>query len=128
MQVFVAAFFYPMYCMYIGNWDASTWPLPFNYVVPFDESTVWGWYLMWLIQTNSAISYCLGATSTTSYFMTCCLYIGALCDHFDLFAHSVDVAVIQSEVEIDSVKRMKLRRRINEFIVEVVKHHVETLE
>lgn len=128
MQVFVAAFFYPMYCMYVGNFDASTWPLPFNYAVPFDETTFWGYYLMWFIQANSAMAYCLGTTSTTSYFMACCLYIGALCDHFDSLAHSVDGAVEQCESEMVLERKLKLHRKINEYLVKVVKHHVETLE
>lgn len=128
MQVFVAAFLYSMYCIYRGNFDTSIWPLPFNYAVPFDETTVWGWYLMWFIQTNSAISYVSGVLSTTSYFMACCLYIDAICNHFELLVYSIDKATQQYLTEMNQTRKLKLRRKIKESFIDTVKQHVEILE
>lgn len=127
-QVFVAAFFYPIYCIYAGKLDTSKWPLPFNMVVPFDTTTIQGWYLMWFIQINSAITYCLSVISTTSYFVACCLYIVATCDHFNFLIRSIEANIKESLGEKNSDKRVIIRRNIKEKLINVIQHHTDILE
>lgn len=97
-------------------------------VVPFDTTSIEGWYLMWFIQINSAIAYCLSAISTTSYFVACCLYIVATCNHFNFLIRSIEANIKESLEETNSDKRGVIRRNIKEKLINVVEHHTEILE
>lgn len=48
-QMYVAGFFYSIYCMSFGNFDTSTWILPFRLLFPFNTETLHRWYLLWFI-------------------------------------------------------------------------------
>lgn len=128
MQVFVVAFFYAMYNIYRGKLDTSTWPLPFNFAVPFDVSTIWGWLLMWFIQTNCAFSYCLTMISLTTYFMSSCYYIWAVCDHLEFKLRELNALVELSMMEVDPIKHLIKIRRIKEEIIEIIKLHAKIFE
>lgn len=128
LQVFLAAGFFPIYCMYVGNFDTSTWPLPFNMAVPFDTSSIIGWYLLWFIQTNTAFSYCLGTIAPTAYFMNCCLYIITLCDHFNCIINSINEHVEGYHQIKNKLKTKKINLQIKEKLGRAVKHHEEILE
>lgn len=83
MLVLVGAFFYSIYCIFVGNYDTSTWILPYLLSVPFDTSKIGGWYLLWIVEANIAFTYSTCLIGLSSHFMSCCFYIGAVCDHFD---------------------------------------------
>lgn len=80
----IAALFYSFYCIYAGSRDTSTWILAFNILVPFDTQNLFGWYLKWFICLTMSISYASAVTLITSYFVSCCLYIQAICNHFNM--------------------------------------------
>lgn len=125
-QVFVAAFSYSIYSICTGNLDTSTWPLPFNMIVPFDAKPIWGWYLLWFIQINCAMSYCICTVAPTSYFISCCLYIGATCDHLDFITHSINLNDENSRQE--SVLHTNQKFCMEKRLIEAVKHHSEILK
>lgn len=76
-----------IYFLSTGNFDASKFPLSYYMDVPFDTTTIWGWYLLWFIQCAMSFNYGMGMTSTTSYFLCCCLYIDTIRKHINfLFA------------------------------------------
>lgn len=128
-QVFVTALLYSFYCVYTGNFNTSVWPLPFNFVAPFDTTVVWGWYLMWFIQFNSAMSYCLSVIAPTSYFVACCLYNVATCDHLNFLIQLIEADVKESlREETSSIRYQVIRRNIKGKFIKVVKHHAEILE
>lgn len=65
-----------------GNFDATTLQLPFNIWIPFDTTTILGWYILSFLQFNTGIVYSLTLVAGTTYFLSCCIYIVALCDQF----------------------------------------------
>lgn len=89
-SIVMASLCYSIYCICIGNWDTSTFVLAFNIVVPFNTRHLFGWYIQWLIQLCMSISYVLCVVSVTSYFVCCCFYVQAICDHFNLLIDSID--------------------------------------
>lgn len=118
--MFVAAFLYPIYCMLNGRMDTSKWILPFVISVPFDTSQFYGWYLLWFIQLNMSIAYTCVMLSITSYFVSCSVYICAICDHFDLIFKSLkkddDECAVEKkgQSQCRSTKyRNKIKRAIN---------------
>lgn len=90
------------YSIAIGNVDTSTWLLPFDLVVPFETSSLGGWYLLWIFNLQIPIVYSTCLTSTLSYFLCCCLYFGALCDHFDLMIQEFHNDVQRNQSGTDS--------------------------
>lgn len=106
--------------MFNGQMDTSKWILPFVISVPFDTSKFYGWYLLWFIQLNMSIAYTCVMLSITSYFVSCSVYICAICDHFDLIFKSlgkdVDECAEQKKGQPkcrSTEYRSKIKRAIN---------------
>lgn len=57
--VFMVSFALSFYEMYVGNYDTSTWFIPFYYynVLPFDATTVSGWYIEFVLQICGGYPY-----------------------------------------------------------------------
>lgn len=94
----VAALGYAISCICKNDFETSTWNLPFNLVVPFDTRPVWGWLLKWLFELSCGFAYTLGMIIPTSYFFCFCLYIVAICNHFELMVDMIrlDIKKVQS--------------------------------
>lgn len=115
-QMFVVTFVYSIYCICIGNTDTSSWPLPINLFIPFNakaQTTLCGWYLLWLFQFNGSAFYSLCTMSTTSYFVCCCHYIMAICNHFESLMQSIN-----GNVEQNSRQQNERKYKRNVCIVE----------
>ena len=82
-------FFASIYNIYIGNLDTSTWELNFKTAVPFSTEPIWGWYIKYFFQLLMSLSYSICMTTTTSYFVSGCFYIDAVCNHFDALIDSL---------------------------------------
>lgn len=78
-----------IYNIYNGNLDTSTWDLTFDIVVPFSTETLFGWYILFFIEFIMALSYAICMPTTTSYFVSSCFYIDAICSHFDALVASL---------------------------------------
>lgn len=89
-----------------GNFDTSTWPALFDLALPFDTTTLVGWYAMWALLTIMDLSYVLGMVSASSYFTCSCLYIEAMCDNYDSLMQSIQESFEQKESE----KRQQLSK------------------
>lgn len=74
--------------MLCGDFDTTAWILPMHLVVPFGTDSLWGWYSMLIIQINMSLAYALCVVPITVYFVSCCSYIGTICDHFDRLIQS----------------------------------------
>lgn len=92
---FIIALAISIYCIHIGNLDTSTYFLPLRVAHPFDIDTLPNWYLFYVLQLTFGITYILSVVAVTSYFVCCCFYLEALCDHFDCLIGMVD-AELQS--------------------------------
>lgn len=102
--VYVVAIFGSFYNIYIGNFDTSTWSSPYNLIVPFDKSTVLGWYLYLFVNFNMGMTYTASTTSVISYFVVCCLYTSAVCDHFDIIMQYASDIVEQIQNATEDLK------------------------
>lgn len=105
---FAVSFIYSIHMILTNSFDASKLLLPFKMSVPFDPSTLWGWYLIWLLQFNTGLAYICSTVPITVYFMCCCTYIAAICHHFDSLIKSIKVDVENSQNETNSPKYYKL--------------------
>lgn len=81
-SIFLTAPLFGLVNIIMGNLDVSTWALPMDLSVPFDTNTVWGWLLSWFFQFNISICYVSCTITITTYFVCCCIYIDAICEHF----------------------------------------------
>lgn len=114
-----------IYCICIGNMDTSTWTTTYNLVIPFNEnSAIWKWYLMWFTRFNMGMTYTACTTSITSYFVACCIYICAMCDHFGVMMRSTSEDVKQLHDE-EGPKRVKLMRKFKEKLSQSIEIHVK---
>lgn len=125
---FIAALANSFYSICIGNLDTSTWPLPFNLVVPFDTKLIWGWYLLYLLQFCISLAYITSMVSVTSYFVSCCFYIEAICTHFARQIQLAQEMVDQNEIMENSKNRQLNETELVKQIHEAVDLHVNSFE
>ncbi|XP_031617477.1 odorant receptor 4-like [Contarinia nasturtii] len=88
-SMYAASLLFSFYCMIVNNFDTSTWILPFTLWVPFNTEHLLGWYLLLFIQFSMGMAYSMSQVTITAYFVCCCNYIGAICEHFNLLMNSV---------------------------------------
>lgn len=119
---------YSLYCILRGNYDTSAWTLPLDVAVPFDTTTLGGWYSFWFIQMNTDLAYAGSFILITSYFVCCCFYIGAICDHFDFLFDSIVEDIDGNRVETDLKKYQKRQQQIEIKIGRMIKVHMKMTE
>lgn len=128
MSTFVGALIYAIYSICIGNHDNSSWMLPLNIVLPFDTSTISGWFVEWFLQCNAGFSYAISVSLSSMYFVCLCLNIITICNHFDFLLESVDQSLMQIQNEKIPKKRKIVWFNINRTLCEAVKIHVKVNE
>lgn len=112
----------------IGNYDTSSWPLLFNYATPFSTATILNWFFMWIVQVNESLGYSRCMTCVTSYYVSCCNYINAMCDHFDLIMEAMRLDLERNQIEKSPRTIEKVRLSITGHFIETVKLHIHILE
>lgn len=117
-----------MYNIFTGNLDVSTWALPMDLSVPFDTNTLWGWYLMWFFQFNISICYVSCTITITTYFVCCCIYIGAICEHFRFVYDSIMENVEKNHNENNPQIHERTQWLINEKMSKAVEIHAKIFE
>lgn len=127
-MMFVAAFFYSIYCLSTGNRDTSTWILPYTISVPFDTKTIQGWYMLWVIHTNIGVTYDAIMINISSFFVCCCFYIAGICEHFDWVINSLndDVTFIRSEKNSADIQKRHIAMKKK--LAKSVKIHIHLFE
>lgn len=111
--VFIPTFGLSLVSLLAGNFDAGTWFFPVKYVVPFDSTTILGFYAKVVLYTVYALnSYYLVVLTAIGYFVSCCYYLNGFVENFQLMFDEVDQIVSQDkcmgpEVTIDINKRLK---------------------
>ena len=101
---FVFALFFSFYCIYIGNLDTSTYYLPLRLAPPFNIDSLFKWYLFWVVHFFGGVAYLGGTVIVSVYFVCCCFYLEALCDHFDCLIGEVDAELCQNHHEPNARK------------------------
>lgn len=126
--IFLGAPLFSFYCILTGNTDASTWALPFDLSVPFDTNTILGWYLTWFFQFNISLCYVSCTITITTYFVCCCIYLAAICEHFGFLFDSVAEDVERNRGETIPMKHRKRKRTIEEKMGKIVATHAKVFE
>lgn len=123
-----ASLFVSFYSIAIGNFDIATWFLPFDFTVPFDTENLLGWYLLWTYNVLCNMAYTTCLSSTSSYFVCCCLYLGGLCDHFDLFIQEVHHEVQRNRHEINPQKIQESNQIVVNYLRKAIDIQNQTFE
>lgn len=92
-SMYVISFIYSIYCICIGNYDTSTWPVLLEMSVPFETKTIYGWYLLLFTLISMDIAYLTSLFLGIIQFMGYCIYITAICEHFSLIMQTVQANV-----------------------------------
>lgn len=125
---FVITLIFSIYCLISGSFDASKLVLPFNLILPFDTTTVTGWYFLWFIEFNIGFSYVLSMVGVTSYFVCCCYYICTICDHFFSLLQSLEADVKWNQIEKVLQIRSENIRRIKEKFLHAIEINIKAFE
>lgn len=122
--------FNSFYQLWRGNRDTSTWEAAFNIAVPFDTSTLFGWYMFYVVQGFLAYSYSLNQPIIITFFMSCCLYTEALCKHFAVAFRRTDCRnqATNTAENNEFVDRSKENLLIREQFIAALKLHVKLIE
>lgn len=126
--IFLIPPLFSLYNIFTGNLDVSTWALPMDLSVPFDTNTLWGWYLMWFFQFNISICYVSCTITITTYFVCCCIYIGAICEHFRFMYDFAMENVEQNRNEKNPQEYERRRFLINEQMGKAANIHAKIFE
>lgn len=123
-----AVFLSSIHNIWIGNFDTSTWNLIYNTVVPFDTQKIWCWYILAFIQCNMAFTYSACQIAPTVYFVCCCIYICAICEHIDLLMQSITRNADDYQNARDPSKKKELHEKIKRTLCQVMEVHVKLFE
>lgn len=126
--MFLVAIFKSTFDIICGNYDTSAWDLPFRMSLPFNIDSVLGWFLSLFIQLNTSITYVLIMIPVTTYFMSCCLYLQTICDHFDMLIDTVKNNVEINQMEKNIFKYKKRELQIKEHLCHAIKIHCNVYE
>lgn len=129
VNAFIIAFFHAAYEIYHGRVDTSNWDTPFNVVVPFSTDYIWGWFCKWFFELSASFAYVVTGAFCTSYFVSFCLYIDAICDHFNWVINSIpryDKFVRNTKHSDNQLS--KIRRDIKITFLGAINVHMELYE
>lgn len=128
LTLFITAVFCSIYNIRSGNLVTSTWFLPFPVLMPFDSSSILAWYAVWFLQINIGTAYVLSITSTTLYFVCCCFYIRAICEHFAWCIQAANEDIELNRNEKDPAEQGRRRQMIQNNLGKSVEIHVQLIE
>lgn len=116
------------YCVFIGNFDTSTWKLPFDHAVPFNTKNIWKWYLLWIFQFNVGLFYAALISGLTAYFTCFCFYINGIGNHCDMLVASLQSNVDQNRTNPNLQQYRKYSSEIKKELCKVIEIHVKAFE
>lgn len=95
--------------------------------VPFDVSTVFGWWLRTFSFVLTALTFFSSLLAIVPYFGNCCKYIGAHCEHIRLIFDECD-EISSTEHEFGNLNEAALNKTISEKIIKAFFLHTEILK
>lgn len=119
--------FYSIYCIYSGNLNVSTWYFPFAMELPFDKTTVFGWYMQPLNYAIGSGTSILTISTVVPYFVSGCLYINACCKHFQSVFDKFE-EIICTEYDETRDKTAALNRRFSEQMSAAISLHAKIMK
>lgn len=126
--MFLPSLITAIYDIYRGEYSIETWRFAFSLEAPFDTTVLLGWFLEWFLQCMfMGIGYSFGLLTALTYFMSGCLYVMAICEHFEWQMNSVNDDVNRYQNEINVLKLPKIKQQIHLKLIKAVKIHIKTL-
>lgn len=123
-----ASLLFSFYCIIVKNYDTSTWILPFTLWVPFNTERLLWWYLLLFIQFSMGMAYSMSQVTITAYFVCCCNYITAICEHFNFLMKSIRADVEFNLIESNLFLYQKRCREIEGKLASAVDVHKKSYE
>lgn len=96
---FLPSLIHPIICMQRGNFDTKTWFSANAMVVPFEPSTVLGWYTKLVLEIYFLSVFTATTIAILTFSSNCSFYITALRHHFDLIFCKLDSKIISNRFE-----------------------------
>lgn len=127
-SAYVAAFIYSICWILSGNTDASTWPVIFEMSIPFDTNTTFGWYFLLIYTSCADVAFLSCLIFGTTLFIGYCIYITAICDHFDSKMQTIQANVEQNLRERNLQKFDESSGKLNAQIREAIQIHIKIYE
>lgn len=124
----VMALFISFYHIHVGNLDTSTYYLPLHYATPFTIDSVFKWDLFWAIQLLGCVAYLAGTVVVITYFVCCCFYVEALCDHFDLLIETIDDELHPKRRDSNQVDIRSGSSNVRKIFSDAIDHHNKIYE
>lgn len=126
--MYTAAIIVSVCDMLNNNFDTSNWLLPWS--VPFDTDhlSVLQWYLLWFEQFSFGVAYSLSTLTVTAFFVSGCIYIGGLCDHFRYIINSIKETIRSNQNEKNPNKYQIRINQIQEKLCAAIRIHMNIYE
>lgn len=122
--VIIPSYMLSFISMFMGNYDPSTWFFPIKYSVPFNSSTILGFYIkLTMYAVHGLHSYYMIILTSICYLVSCCYYINACCAHFQHMSNEVD-RIISHDKEIKQEETIEVNNRLKV----AIEFHIKILE
>lgn len=125
MATFSTALIRAIFDVCTGKIDTSAWMLPLNVILPFDQQSVFGWFLNWCLQLCTSIGYSVSMILTTTHFVCFCYYIIATCNHIDLLFEAIGIECEQIQKETNTRNNSKLWRNARGKFQQTIELHTQ---
>lgn len=125
--MFISSLCYSLYNIIVGNSDTSMWKLPLTIGFPISTESIWGWYFLLVFENLLFFTYVVCLSASMSYFISCCLYIATICNHFKFHMCSVREEIdrcLEDKNPNYRKKRIKIKKKLNK----AIEMHVKAYE
>lgn len=126
--MYIISFATSIYSLVVGNYDTSTWLSTYSLVLPFSADSVLGWYARYAIQSNMGFTYASSMVPVTCFFVSCCVYIGAIAEHYHRWIDSTNQDADQLQMATNSHKYRQLCFKLEQKISRSIKLHNKLFE
>lgn len=126
--MYAISFATSVYSLLVGNYDTSTWLSTYSLVLPFSADSVVGWYARYFIQCNMGFTYAASMVPVTCFFVSCCVYIGAICEHYNRKITSTNETADEIQMTNNALKYESLSGKLAEEISRSVQLHNKLVE
>lgn len=128
LAAYVSALAYSIISIAMGNNDASTWPIVYEFSVPFNTKTIFGWYVLLLMTACIDLAYVACLVLGTNQFIGCCIYIEAICEHIDLIMQTIEANVKRNIDEKNPRKMEETNTEIKAQLRNAITTHIMVYE
>lgn len=111
-----------------GNFDVENLVLPYNMEMPFNTTTILGWYMLWFVYASMSFAFVSILVPVTGYFVSCYHYIAALYEHIEILATKIDRDIEVASAEQNIFKRAFKYNSVQATFSEFVSIHQSAYE